>query len=368
MRDVVVRLSYDVLQNFIRDVFLGLGVPEQDADISSEVLIASDIRGIESHGIERLKMYYDRLKNGQHKPVTDFEILRETPGTALVDGHAGVGMVIGHRSMALAIEKARVVGIGSVAVRNSTHFGIDGYYARMAIHAGMIGMSFTNARPSIAPTFGVQPMLGTNPIAFGAPTDEDCPFLFDGATSITQRGKIEVLARKEKPLPDGWVINQKNESVNNASSILRDMTKEEAALLPLGGAGELLAGYKGYGLATMVEILCASLQGGGFLHGLTGEGQNGHLQPFNIGHFFIAINIEAFCPLAEFKKTTGDILRELRNSRKAPAQPRIYTAGEKEFENEKSIASHGVPIGIVTQHEIKLMQQELGLFQYQFPF
>lgn len=358
----------EILQNFMRDVFIGSGVPAEDADISARILIKSDLRGIESHGIGRLKMYYDRIKSGQHLPVTNFEILRESPTTATVDGHHGVGMVIGHRAMQMAIEKARIYGMGAVAVRNSTHFGIDGYYPLMAVEAGMIGMSFTNARPSISPTFGVQPMLGTNPIAFGAPTDEDCPFLFDAATSITQRGKIETLDRKELPTPSGWVIGQDGEFLTDSAAILSGLSKDLAALLPLGGAGEDLGGHKGYGLATIVEILSASLQTGAFLNALTGFGPNGEKDHFRVGHFFMAINIESFVDLEEFKKTTGDILRALRNSRKAPGQARIYSAGEKEFEMEQLVRQQGVPIVPNLQKAIKIMQTELNLTQYQFPF
>jgi L-2-hydroxycarboxylate dehydrogenase (NAD+) len=361
-------IPVSTLRQFMVDVFLRLGVPEPDAVTTAEVLITSDLRGIESHGIGRLKLYYDRLKKGLQFPVTHYEIIRESPTTAVVDGHHGMGQVIGVRSMQMAIDKARKYGMGSVAVRNSTHFGIDGYYPLMAVKAGMIGFSVTNARPSIAPTFGVQPMLGTNPIAFGAPTDEDCPFLFDAATSITQRGKIEVLARKDSPVPEGWVIGQMGESVSDPKIILAGFATEKNALLPLGGAGELLAGYKGYGLATIVEILSASLQTGSFLYGLQGIAEDGSPKPNCIGHFFMAINVEAFVDLDEFKSTTGKILRELRAANKAPGEKRIYTAGEKEFENEVVVRSIGVPVLPELQKEIKIMQSELGLSKYQFPF
>jgi LDH2 family malate/lactate/ureidoglycolate dehydrogenase len=238
----------------------------------------------------------------------------------------------------------------------------------MAVKAGMIGMSFTNARPSIAPTFGVQPMLGTNPIAFGAPTDEEFPFLYDAATSITQRGKIEVLSRKEDPTPPGWVINQQGSASTDSDQILLGLTKGENALLPLGGAGELLGGHKGYGLATMVEILSASLQGGSFLYGLTGYDENHNPTHFKVGHFFMAINVECFTPLEEFKKTTGTILRQLRQSQKAPNQERIYTAGEKEYENEKKVRECGIPVVPNLQKDIKAIICDLGLKGYDFPF
>jgi LDH2 family malate/lactate/ureidoglycolate dehydrogenase len=211
-------------------------------------------------------------------------------------------------------------------------------------------------------------MLGTNPIAFGAPTDEDCPFLFDAATSIIQRGKIEILSRAEKLGMPGWVIDQQSRPLTDPDEVLRGLTRETASLLPLGGAGENLGGHKGYGLATIVEILSASLQMGAFLHGLSGVAADGSPQPLCLGHFFMAIDIESFVPLADFKKTTGDIVRELRQSRPAPECERIFTAGEKEFENEKRIRQHGIPVLPNLQKEIKFIQQELGLTQYPFHF
>lgn len=364
----IVYIPVDQLQSFMSDVFIKLGVPKDEATQCSEVLIKSDLRGIESHGIGRLKMYYDRIRNGQHKAITKIDIVKESPTTAVIDGNHGMGMIIGIKSMQLAIDKAKTYGMGSVAVRNSTHFGIDGYYPLMAVKQDMIGLSVTNARPAISPTFGVKPMLGTNPIAFGAPTDDKYPFLFDGATSITQRGKIEVKSREEKPTPEGWVIDQNGQYMTDSDEILDGLTKKAASLLPLGGPSELLGGHKGYGLATIVEILSASLQGGNFLYGLTGIGENNMPVPFRLGHFFMAINIECFIELDEFKKITGQILRDLRNSTKAPDCDRIYTAGEKEFEMEERIKRQGVPVNQNLQKEIIEIKNELKLNQYSFPF
>lgn len=368
MGDKTVRIPVETLQSFMLDVFLGLGVPPEDARITTEVLITSDLWGIESHGVGRLKQYYDRIRGGLQFPVTQMQVLKDTPTTAVIDGQLGMGQVIAHRAMSMAIEKARRYGMGAVAVRNSSHFGIAGYYPLMAVKAGMIGLTVTNARPSIAPTFGVQPKLGTNPIAFGAPTDEPFPFLLDGATSITQRGKIEVLDRAEKPTPVGWVINADGTPATNSTQILKDLTTETAALLPLGGAGEEMGGHKGYGLATMVEILSASLQTGLFLSAVTDIDRQGKPQSVRIGHFFMAIDVEHFVPLDEFKKTTGSILRELRASRKAPGHDRIYTAGEKEYYNEQRIRAEGVPANRNLQKVLKVMQRELGLDNYDLGF
>lgn len=368
MSDPVVYVPVNQLHSFIKDVLLACGVPQDDAETCAEVIITSDKKGIESHGIGRLKYYYQRIKAGQHKVITEFEVVREGPTTAVVDGHHGMGMVVAKRSMQMAIDKAKAYGTGCVVVRNSTHFGIAGYYPLMAARQGCIGMTFTNARPSVSPTFGVQPMLGTNPIAFACPTDEENPFSFDGATPIIQRGKIEVLARAEKPVKPGWVIDEQSEYITDSAVAMSTLGKGTAAFLPLGGAGEEMGGHKGYGLGTMVEILSASLQGGSFLLSLTGVSPEGKPQPFRVGHFFMAIDVEHFTSLDEFKATTGQILRDLRNSKKAPGQPRIYVAGEKEFENEKVTAVQGIPVNSNLQKEILFLKKELGLEHYVFPF
>lgn len=368
MDEKVVWIDFDTMEKFMTDVFKGLGVPEKDARICADILITSDKRGIDSHGIGRLKsIYYDRIKEGIQYPVTNFDIVREGPATAVIDGHDGMGHVIGKKSMDLAIEKARRCGMGMVAVRNSTHYGICGYFLLMAAEAGMIGITGTNARPSIAPTFGVENMLGTNPLTFGMPTDEDFPFILDCATSVAQRGKIEVYARAGKEVPEGWVIGEDGNPKTDSRQILVDLVKGTAALAPLGGIGEETAGYKGYGYATVVEILSAALQGGAFLKGLLGY-HDGKKVPYHLGHFFIVIDINAFTELEAFKKTTGDILRELRDSRKAPGQERIYTAGEKEYRAWLERKDKGVPVGSVLQQEMITMRNELGLDEYRFPF
>jgi LDH2 family malate/lactate/ureidoglycolate dehydrogenase len=364
----VVWISFDVMERFMTDVFKGVGVPAADAEICAEVLITADKRGIDSHGIGRLKtIYYDRIKEGIQQPKTKFEIVREGPTTAVVDGHDGMGHVIAKKAMHIAIDKAGKLGLGMVAVRNSTHYGIAGYYTLMAAQAGMIGITGTNARPSVAPTFGVENMLGTNPLTFGMPTDEEFPFILDCATSLSQRGKIEVYDRVGKPLPDGWVIDEKGRSRTDTHQILTDLVKGKAALTPLGGIGDEHAGYKGYGYCTVVEILSAALQQGNFLKALLGF-ENGKKVPYHLGHFFMAIDITAFTELDTFKKAAGEICRELRASKKMPGQDRIYTAGEKEHLAWLERKDKGVPVNKELQREMKIMMQELNLKGYTFPF
>lgn len=362
-------VDWKTITNFVTDAFVGVGVPRPDAEICADVLLESDKRGIESHGVNRFKpIYIDRINAGIQNPVTNFEIVRETPTTAVIDGHDGMGQVIGYKSMSMAIEKAKKYGMGMVAVRNSCHYGIAGYYATMATQAGMIGITGTNARPSIAPTFGVENMLGTNPLTVGIPTDEDFPFVLDCATSITQRGKLEYYSRIGKATPAGMVIGRDGSAMTDTDDILVKLNTKEAALAPLGGIGEELAGYKGYGYATVVELLSAALQQGNYLTMLTGIGEHGEKVPYHLGHFFIAIDTEAFMGLEACKKTSGDILRALRASQKAPGEDHIYTAGEKEWNVWLERKDSGVPINDAVQKELCAVRDSLNLTQYKFPW
>ena len=364
-----VYVPFDQITAFVTEAFQGYGIPKEDAEICADILIASDKKGIDSHGVNRFKpIYLDRIKAGIQHAKTDYEIVRETATTAVVDGHDGMGQVIAYKSMQMAIEKAKKYGMGMVAVRNSCHYGIAGYYTDMAADAGCIGITGTNARPSIAPTFGVENMLGTNPLTFGFPTDEPFNFYLDCATSITQRGKIEYFTRMDKDTPAGMVIGRDGKAMTDSKEILNDLVAGQAALAPLGGIGEELAGYKGYGYATVVEVLSAALQQGNFLRMLTGLGDQGEKVPYHLGHFFIAIDTEAFMGLESFKKTAGDILRELRGSTKAPGARQIFTAGEKEYNNWLFRKDKGVPVNEAVQKELVEVRDELGLEGFVFGF
>ncbi|MDD3655945.1 MAG: Ldh family oxidoreductase [Atribacterota bacterium] len=368
MSEKTVWIDFETLESFMVDAFKAVGVPEDDARICANVLITADKRGIDSHGVGRFKtIYYDRLKIGIQSPITQFKVVKEGPTTVVVDGHNGMGQVIAKKAMEIAIQKARAYGMGMVVAKNSTHYGIAGYYALMAAEAGMIGITGTNARPAIAPTFGVENMLGTNPLTFALPTDEEFPFCLDCATSMVQRGKIELYERAEQEIPAGWVIGTDGKVKTNPKQILEDFQKGKAALVPLGGIGEETAGYKGYGYATVVEILSSALTGGKFLKMLSGI-EEGKEAPINLGHFFIAINISSFIDLESFKKNTGAILRSLRASKKAPDAERIFTAGEKEYLSWMDRREKGVPVNKNLQKQLLAVQKELNLKQYQFPF
>ncbi len=361
-------VSWAFIEDFMVKAFKKIGVPEADALVCADILMESDRRGIESHGVNRFKpIYIDRILAGIQKPVTKIDVLKETPTTAVLDANDGMGMVVSKKAMQMAINKAKKYGMGMVAVRNSTHYGIAGYYATMASDQGMIGITGTNARPSIAPTFGVENMLGTNPLTFALPTDEEFPFVLDCATSITQRGKIEYFVKIGKDTPEGMVVGRDGLPKTDSEQILKDLVNGQAALAPLGGIGEDLAGYKGYGYATVVEILSAALQAGSFLKMLTGLDESGNKVPYHLGHFFIAIDTEAFMGSETFKKTAGDILRNLRNSQKAPGEERIYTAGEKEHDIWQIRKQEGLPLTEATKKDFIEVDQILDL-NYKFPF
>jgi L-2-hydroxycarboxylate dehydrogenase (NAD+) len=361
MAEQNVHVPVDKLVQFMVAALEKMGVPGDDAKIIADVLVTSDLWGVRSHGVAHLKMYHERMRKGLQLPVTKWKVVKDSQATAVIDGGNGMGMVVGYHAMKLAIEKARQYGLGAVAVRNSSHYGVAGYYPLMAAKEGLVGLSVTNAHPSTAPTFGVKPMLGTNPIAVAAPTDEPFPYMYDAATSIVPRGKIEVAARAGKPIPEGWVINQEGISATDSSNMIEDMNEGKVALLPVGGLGELTGGHKGYGLATMVEIFSAAFQDGTFLWGLTDTDAEGKPQFLRIGHFFLAIDIEHFIPLEVFKKISGSMMRELRESPKSPGQPRIFTAGEKEYYSTLRIQAEGVEIPPGVQKALQILGKELGV-------
>lgn len=358
--------SFDELKEFMRLGFVAVGVPEADAEICASVLIESDKRGIDSHGVGRFKpIYIDRIEAGIQNPVTEIEIVHETPSTAIIDGHDGMGHVISCRAMEIAIEKAKNVGLAMVAVRNSTHYGIAGYYPLMAAKHNMIGFTGTNARPGVAPTFGAENMMGTNPLVIGFPTDEEFPFVIDCATSIAQRGKVEHYARIGKEMPVGWVVDNKGNPVTDPKVALQGFDSSQCALAPLGGIGEELGGYKGYGFAVVTEVLSAALQCGAFLKGLSGVDADGNRTPYHLGHWFLVVDISAFCPPEEFKKTAGDIMRGLRASRKAEGHDRIYTAGEKEYLAYLERSKTGVPVNLGVQEALQSVRDKYGI-DYRF--
>ncbi len=354
--------SFDEVERFMRAGFEAVGVPPEEAAVCARILVAADKRGVDSHGVGRFKpIYLDRIWAGTQLPKTNFEVVRETATTAVIDGHNGMGHYIADRAMRMAVEKADKYGLGMTVVRNSTHYGAAFVYPQIAVEKDMIGMTTTSARPSIAPTWGVEPMLGTNPMTWGMPSDEDFPFMADYATSVTQRGKLELYDRLGKELPDGWVIGQDGKYRHDTHQVLIDLTKDKAALTPLGGLGEDLAGYKGYGNAMVVELLSSALSQANYMKALMGVGKDGKPAAIELGHSFLAIKIEAFCDLASFKKQVGDISRQLRASQKAPGASRIWTPGEKEHDVWLYRKDKGVPFNDPLKAAFKAVKEKCGL-------
>ena len=357
------RIPVEKIYNLMVEVFTKLGVPNDEAKVCADVLIESDLRGIESHGVGRLKMYYDRIKAGIQFASTNIDVIKDFAAAAVWDGNHGMGPVISKLAMQSAIDKAKEFGIGCVTVRNSTHYGICGYYAKMACEQNMVGITMTNARPSIAPLFGVSPMLGTNPICFGAPSDKEYDFIYDAATSISQRGKVEVYGRAEKPTPEGWAIDEEGKTYTDTKQLLKDLVDGKASMIGLGGMEEESGGHKGYSLAVMVEILSAALQAGSFMHQLHGW-EDGKRVPYKLGHIFLAMDIEKFTDIDDFKRITGEIMVQLQNSKKRPDKDRIWIAGEKEHYTEMEIREKGIVVNPGLQKNLVTMINELNLDNY----
>jgi L-2-hydroxycarboxylate dehydrogenase (NAD+) len=354
--------AFDEAESFMEAGFSALGVAPEEAGVCANVLVSADKRGIDSHGAGRYKsIYLDRIWNGTLDPKTRFEVVRETPTTAVIDGHNGMGPYIAKRAMEMAVEKADKMGLGMTVTRNSTHYGAAFYYALQAVDRGMIGFTGTNTRPSMAPTWGVEPMLGTNPLTWGMPTDEEIPFVVDYATTTTVRGKIEMYARLGRDLPDGWVVGEDGQYRHDTRQVLEDLSKDKAALTPLGGRGEDMAGYKGYGYALVCEILSTALSQANYMKALSGFGIDGKPAPIELGQFFMAVKVESFVSLDAFKKQVGDICRQLRASRKAPGAARIFTPGEKEHEASLFRKDKGIPLNESLRRDFLEVKSRLGL-------
>jgi LDH2 family malate/lactate/ureidoglycolate dehydrogenase len=248
-----------------------------------------------------------------------------------------------------------------VSVRNSNHYGIAAYYALMALKEEMIGISMTNAAVLVLPTFGRDAMLGTNPISVAAPAGEEYPFVLDMATSTVPRGKLEVYERQEKALPLGWATDERGVPTDDAGLVLENvLARTGGGLLPLGGAGELMGGHKGYGLALLVDVLCGVLPGAGYANTIYPKAADGNPLPANVGHFFGALRVDAFRPLADFGATMDDLIRRLKNSPKAEGQNRIYIHGEKEFEMEQERKLNGVILHPKVISDLQAIADEVG--------
>jgi len=350
-------VSEKSLRAFCEEVFTTLGVPKEEAQVTTDVLVLADLRGIESHGVARMPRYVTGLKKGHIKPTDNSRVVKETKATALIDGGHSLGQVVGYRGMQLAIKKAKDSAVGIVTVRNSNHYGIAGYYTLMALDQNLIGVSMTNAAPLVVPTFGKGSVLGTNPVSLAAPASREKPFVLDMATSVVPRGKLEVMERKGKPIPLGWAVDETGKGSTNARRVLDAMGKRlGGGILPLGGEGEDFSGHKGYGLALMVDVLSGVLSGAA-----TGLAVNADETRPNVGHFFMALDPSAFRPLDDFKRDMDRLARELKDSPKAEGQSRIYVHGEKSFARTERHRREGIPMDHKVVESLKKMGSELGV-------
>ena len=356
------RISADRLRRFCTDIFIKLGVPQEDAWVTADVLVEANLRGVDSHGVARLRRYVDGLRNGVMVARPNVRVVQETAATALVDGGGGLGQPVSARAMKMALEKAASHGAGFVTVRNSNHYGIAGYYAMMALPQDMIGISMTNSDVLVVPTFGRNAMLGTNPISVAAPAGEERAFVLDMATSTVPRGKLEVYDRLGRKMPLGWATDEKGLATTDPTLVLQNMAgRRGGGLLPLGGEGETLGGHKGYGLALLVDVLAGVLSGAAYADTIYPRSPDGRPLPANVGHFFGALRVDAFRPLEQFRQDMDDLIRRLKNSPKAEGQSRIYIHGEKEFEAAEERGKSGIPLDPKTVGALRSLSGELDV-------
>jgi L-2-hydroxycarboxylate dehydrogenase (NAD+) len=345
------RYQAEALHTFVVDVLRKLDVPDEDARMAADALIDADITGVDSHGVARFAThpgYVRGLREGLVKPRANVRVVAEQPATALVDGDGGLGVVVGGRAMAVAIEKARATGAGIVSVTNSHHYGIAAHYARMALPHDMIGISMTNSLPEVVLPGVAKATVGTNPIAIAAPSGEEHPWILDMATSVGAAGKAEIAMRQGKELPDGWLVDPDGKPTRDPK-----MKFSGGALLPLGSFAELSA-HKGYGLAVGVDVLCGVLSGAGYSAALDPAG-------WGTGHFFAAIRIDAFRAVPAFKAMMDEMIRFLRAAPRLPGVDRVYVHGEKEWETECERRATGIPLHPAVVEGLQGLEPTIGI-------
>jgi LDH2 family malate/lactate/ureidoglycolate dehydrogenase len=358
------RIPVNGLKSFCVEALEKLGVSKEDASIVADVLVEADLRGIDSHGVARMSRYVSGIQQGMMKPKANPRVVHETPCTATIDGDAGLGQPVSHRAMRLAIAKAREHSVGFVAVRNSNHYGIAGYYAMMALAEDMIGICTTNTEVIVVPTFARNAVLGTNPIAIAVPTGKERSFVLDMSTSTVTRGKLEVYARLEKPIPLNWATDEKGVATDDAARVLQNIVNRAGGgLLPLGGALEESGGHKGYGLAVAVEVFSAVLSGALYADRVYPKTKDGKPLPSGIGHFFGAMRVDAFRPKDEFKRDMDDLINRLKSAPKADGATRIFIHGEKEFEEAEKLAKLGIPLNRKVVEDLRSIAEQLGMRQ-----
>ena len=350
-----IKYSYEELKKFCTDAFLKFGFNQEESDIIVDVLLASDLYGIESHGMQRLVRYHKGIEKGLIKPDAKPEVVFETPVSAVIEGNDGMGQLLGHMAMNMAIEKAKKVGMAIVTVRNSNHYGIAGYYAKMACKEGLSGMSMTNSEAIMVPTFGRKAMLGSNPFALAVPA-EPYDFFFDASTTVVTRGKLEIYNKLGKPLPEGWALGANGKGSTDASDVLKNIVaKAGGGIVPLGGEIEQTGSHKGYGYGMFCEIFTSILSMGLTSNHTHIGGKGGTC------HGFIAIDPAVFGDAEAIREHLSTLLRELRESPKAEGQDRIYTHGEKEAFAYEDRLANGIDVNINTVAEMVDLCNYLGM-------
>ena len=348
-------IEYKKVENFCIEAFKGYGFSEEEARQITAVLLEADLSGIESHGIQRMIRYHKEITGGMVKIDAKPEIVFETPLSAVIEGNDAMGQILGVKAMKIAIEKAKKSGFGMVTVRNSNHYGVAGYYSKMAAEEGLIGMSMTNTEAIMVPTFGKQAMLGTNPIAFAMPANPT-NFSFDAATTVVPRGKLEVYVKRGNGLPIGWALDENGHDSNEPDRVLSNIiNKTGGGILPLGGSGDLTSGYKGYGFAMLCEISTAILSGGttsNYIYKTPGRS--------NIAQCFIALDYGMFGDKAAIEASLSKYLEEVRNSAKADGQERIFIHCEKEAEARERVLAEGVYLNDKTYAEMQMIAEYTG--------
>jgi len=339
-----------------------MGASEEDAFCVADNLVMSNLRGIDSHGVGRLKRYVEGIRTGYMLPKAKRVVEKESPVIANINAMNGLGQPAGVFGMKLAIEKAMTTGVGIVTVFDSNHYGFAGYYAMMALEHNLIGISMTNSEPLVVPTFSKNAMIGTNPIAFASPTMSEKSWVMDLATSVVPSGKLEVHDRLGLDIPPGWATDEAGKSTDNPTQVLTNLYRGlgEGGICPLGGEGELHGGHKGYGLATMVEILCGVMSGSNFLRDVafTKDGKAKHPK---VGHFFMALDPSFFIDIDSYKTRMDDLISRMKNAEKAEGQSRIFIHGEKEFEEHDRRSANGIPIDEKTVESLVGFSNEFSI-------
>lgn len=351
--------TYAQLFSFAEEIFIKIGCSQSEANAAAKVLLSADLRGVDSHGIARLSGYIRLWQAGRVNPKPDLNIIHETPSTAVVDGDAGLGLVVAPFAMKVAMDKARVAGTGWVSVQNSNHFGIAGIHAMMALEEDMIGIAMTNASPLVAPTFSKERLLGTNPIAVAIPAGKHPAFVADMATTTAANGKLEILQRKNLPAPEGWIQDKEGNISTNQHEV-----KNGGALLPLGGTREQ-GSHKGYALGSIVDIFSAVLSGANYgpwvppfvsflpvADNLPGKG---------IGHFFGAMRIDAFRPAADFKQHMDQWIERFKNAESISAEEKVMIPGDPERAMEKERLVNGIPLIDAVVKDIQELATQFGV-------